>query len=71
MVPLAPISTSMSMGLSQMLSDSDLVATPNESLISDLSTSVAHGDTEEEPLTSSLSQMHLTHHDGPAVGALI
>ncbi|WFC94572.1 hypothetical protein MBRA1_001205 [Malassezia brasiliensis] len=56
-VPLAPISTSMSMGLSQMLSDMDSVATPNESFISDLSTSVVHGEDTEERLTSSLSRL--------------
>ncbi|WFD41640.1 hypothetical protein MPSI1_000271 [Malassezia psittaci] len=68
-MPLAPVSVSMSMGLEQPLTDVDSLATPNESILSDLSPS-AMDDTSLTP-TSAAEISYARASDGPLLGTLI
>ncbi|WFC97560.1 hypothetical protein MYAM1_000274 [Malassezia yamatoensis] len=67
--PLAPVSVSMRMGLEQTLPDVDSLATPNESILSDLSPSAM--DDTSLTLTSAAEMTYPTASDRPFVGTLI
>lgn len=69
-MPLAPISTSMSMGLSQALPDNESIITPNESLVSEVSATPTDEDLSGT-LSHSLGQLQVHDRGEPGVGSLI